>query len=382
MKSGSKTLLTVIITALAVALGFRIFDGIQARTHAEAALVRETDRAAILTVNVIHPSLGARSEELILPGNIQAFTDTPVYARTNGYLKRWYVDIGARVKSGQLMAEIETPEVDQQYRQARAELGTAQANLQLANSTAERWQDLLKTESVSRQETDEKIGDLAAKKAAVDAASANVKRLEETQSFQKIYAPFDGVITARNIDIGSLVTAGSAGPKELYHMAAINEMRVYVQVPQMNSRAAIPGLPADLTLEELPGRKFRGRVARTSESIDPTSRTLLAEVDVDNQAGLLLPGAYVEVHLKLPAPAHSVTVPVNALLFRSEGLTVAAARNGVVALVPITIGHDYGNSLEVTSGLTLDEQLIVNPPDSIVPGQKVQIVAASQGNPQ
>jgi RND family efflux transporter MFP subunit len=370
MKSGSKTILTVILTAVAVALGFRIADGIQARTHAEAALVRETDRAAILSVNVVHPSLGAQSQELILPGNIQAFTDTPVYARTNGYLKRWYVDIGARVKSGQLLAEIETPEVDQQLRQARAELGTAEANLQLSNSTAERWQDLLKTESVSRQETDEKIGDLAAKKALVDAASANVKRLEETQSFQKIYAPFDGVITARSIDIGSLVTAGSAGPKELYHMGAINQMRVYVQVPEMNSRAATPGLPADLTLSELPGRRFHARVVRTSESI------------VENPGSLLLPGAYVEVHLKLPTPAHSVTVPVNALLFRSEGLNVAVARNGVVALVPIAVGHDYGNSLEVTSGLSPSERLIINPPDSIVAGQKVQIVAASQGNPQ
>jgi RND family efflux transporter MFP subunit len=382
MKSGSKTILTVILTAVAVALGFRIADGIQARTHAEAALVRETDRAAILSVNVVHPSLGAQSQELILPGNIQAFTDTPVYARTNGYLKRWYVDIGARVKSGQLLAEIETPEVDQQLRQARAELGTAEANLQLSNSTAERWQDLLKTESVSRQETDEKIGDLAAKKALVDAASANVKRLEETQSFQKIYAPFDGVITARSIDIGSLVTAGSAGPKELYHMGAINQMRVYVQVPEMNSRAATPGLPADLTLSELPGRRFHARVVRTSESIDQSSRTLLAEVDVENPGSLLLPGAYVEVHLKLPTPAHSVTVPVNALLFRSEGLNVAVARNGVVALVPIAVGHDYGNSLEVTSGLSPSERLIINPPDSIVAGQKVQIVAASQGNPQ
>jgi RND family efflux transporter MFP subunit len=209
-----------------------------------------------------------------------------------------------------------------------------------------------------------------------------VKRLEETQSFQKIYAPFDGVITARNVDIGSLVTAGSAGPKELYHMAAINQMRVYVQVPQMNSRAAAPGVAADITLAELPTRNFRGRVTRNSDAIDPGSRTLLAEVDVDNQAGLLLPGAYVEVHLKLPAPTHSVTVPVNTLLFRSEGLTVAAVRNGAVALVPITVGHDYGNSLEVTSGLTPEEQLIVNPPDSVVAGQHVQVVAASQGNPQ
>lgn len=371
---------TLLLAVAAAGVGFAVYSGVQTRLHAEAKLTSETEASSIVTVNVTRPKPGAPADELILPGNIEAFTDTPVYARTNGYLKRWYVDIGDHVKAGQLLAEIETPEIDQQLRQSRAELDTARAALQLAGSTAARWKDLVKTESVSKQETDEKVGDLAAKQATVEAASANVKRLEETQSFQKIYAPFDGVITARNIDIGALINAGSNGAeKELFHMAAIRKMRVYVQVPQVNSRAALPGTPADLTLAELPGRRFHGHVTRTSNAIDMASRTLLAEVDVENRDGLLLPGAYVEVHLKLPAPSHAYTVPVNTILFRSEGLTVAAVRQGRIALLPITVGHDYGDALEVVSGLSPEEQIVLNPPDSILPGQKVNVAAAEPG---
>jgi RND family efflux transporter MFP subunit len=367
----------VLFLLLAGGLGLLIFRGVQQRVRAESTLMRETEDAEVLNVNVVHPKPGAASDELVLPGNIEAFTDTPVYARTDGYLKRWYTDIGAHVKAGQLLAEIETPEIDQQLWQARAQLETAQANLGLAQSTAVRWQSLLKTESVSRQETDEKIGDLAAKKAAVDAAAANVKRLEQMQSFQKIYAPFDGIITARNIDIGSLINAGSNGPgKEMFHMAATYMMRVYVEVPQVKSQVAKPGTPAELTLSEMPGRRFHGRVARTSGAISPSSRTLRAEVDVENPDGTLLPGAFVEVHMNLPAAAHSLTVPVNAMLFRSEGMTVAAVRDNRVALLPVTIGHDYGNELEITSGLSANEQLIVNPPDSIASGQQVRVSGA------
>jgi len=286
-----------------------------------------------------------------------------------------YVDIGAHVRSGQLLAEIETPETDQQLRQARAEMATTQANLKLSQSTAERWQTLRKTESVSQQETDEKLGDLESKNALLQAAAANVSRLEELQAFQKIYAPFDGVITARNIDIGDLINAGSNGPgKELFHMAAIGQMRVYVEVPQMNSRSAMPGTPAELAVPEIPGRRFAARVVRTSDSMDVASRTLKVEVDVDNPQGVLMPGEFVEMHFKLPAPVNSLTVPVNALLFRSEGMSSAAVRDGRVVLLPVTIGHDYGDSLEVTSGLRPDEQIIVNPPDSIANGQKVRVV--------
>ena len=374
-----KALGVLVLLMAAGALGLFIFRGLQERVRAESTLIRETRDATVLNVSVIRPKLGAPADELVLPGNIEAFTDTPVYARTDGYLKRWYTDMGARVKAGELLAEIETPEIDQQLWQARALLATAQANLDLARSTAARWQSLLKTESVSRQETDEKIGDLAAKKAAVDAAAANVKRLEQMQSFQKIYAPFDGIITARNIDIGALINAGSNGPgKELFHMAATHTMRVYVEVPQVKSQVAKAGTAAELTLPELPGRRFHGRVARTSGAISPSSRTLRAEVDVDNPDGTLLPGAFVEVHMKLPAAVHALTVPINATMFRSEGMSVAAVRNGRVALLPVTVGHDYGDELEITSGLKDDEQLIVNPPDSIAAGQPVRVSGAKQ----
>lgn len=376
MKKAFNALLA--LAALA-ALGVSIARGIQDRVSAENNLVLETRNAAIPTVSVIRPRRGAPSDELLLPGTIEAFTDTPVYARTNGYLKRWYVDIGAHVKAGQLLADIETPEIDEQLSQAKAVLATTRANYDLAVSTAARWQTLLKTESVSRQETDEKIGDLAAKKAAVEAGEAGVKRLEKLQSFQKIYAPFDGVIIARNTDIGALINAGSNGPgRELYHLAALGKMRVFVQVPQANSRSATPGAPVDLTLQEFPGRVFRANIARTANAFDVASRTLRVEVDVDNPDGALLPGAYVEVHLKLPQAGHALTIPFNATLFRAEGMSVAAVRNGRVVLLPVTVGHDYGNSLEIVAGLTANEQLIVNPPDSIAAGQQVRVTEAKQ----
>jgi RND family efflux transporter MFP subunit len=377
----ARALMSLLLVAGAGLLGLLVFRGIQGRLHAASALAQRTEERAVASVHVIQPKTGALSGELVLPGNMEAFTDTPVYARTNGYLRRWHVDIGTHVRAGQLLAEIETPEIDQQLRQTRAELATAQANYRLAKSTAERWQALRKSDSVSQQETDEKLGDLESKGALMEAAEANVKRIEETQAFQKVYAPFDGVIIARNIDLGDLINAGSNGPgKELFHMAAVGQMRVYVQVPQMNSRSAAPGTPAELALPEMPGRRFAGRVARTSDSMDVASRTLKVEVDVDNLQGLLMPGEFVEVHLKLPAPVNSLTVPVNALLFRSEGMSAAAVRDGRVAILPVTIGHDYGDSLEVTSGLRPDEQIVVNPPDSIANGQKVRVIAA--GAPQ
>jgi RND family efflux transporter MFP subunit len=370
----ARALLSLLLVAAAGLLGLLVFHGIQVRLHAESTLAQRTEDRAIPSVHVIQPKQGALASELVLPGNTEAFTDTPVYARTNGYLRRWYVDIGTHVRAGQLLAEIETPEIDQQLRQARAELATAQANNKLSKSTAERWQTLRTTDSVSQQETDEKLGDLESKVALVEAAGANVKRLEELQAFQKIYAPFDGVITARNIDIGDLINSGSNGPgRELFHMAAVHQMRVYVQVPQMNSRSATVGTPAELAIPEMPGRRFAGRVARTSDSMDLASRTLKVEVDVDNPQGLLMSGEFVEVHLKLPAPVNSFTVPVNALLFRSEGMSAAAVRDGRVVLLPVTIGHDYGDSLEVTSGLRPDDQIVVNPPDSLANGQKVRL---------
>jgi RND family efflux transporter MFP subunit len=373
LKLGIKSVLVILIAAIAV--GAMIRAGIAGRVASASTLARETKEAAIQAVSVVHPALSAPTEEVVLPGDMQAFTDSPIYARTNGYLKRWYADIGSRVKAGDLLAEIETPEVDQQLQQARAELDTAQANYKLAQSTATRWQGLLKSESVSQQETDEKIGDMNAKKALVESAASNVRRLESLQSYEKVYAPFAGVITARSTDVGALITAGSGtGGKELFHLAETGKLRVFVSIPEVYRQAAAAGTRASLTLTEFPGRTFAGTVARNSNSIDAASRTLLVEVDVDNPDGALLPGAYVSVHLKLPRNSgRAVTIPVNTMLFRSEGLRVAAVRNGRAELLPISVGRDFGNEVEVVSGLSPAEQVIVNPPDSIVSGEQVRV---------
>ena len=373
------------LAAVAIALGVVIYAGIRARTAAEANLKRATAQAAIPTVDVVYPKGGAPTLEIVLPGDMQAFTYAPIYARTSGYLKRWYVDIGAHVKQGQLLAEIESPEVDQQLDQARADLKTAQANLATAKITADRWQSLLKTNSVSQQETDQFVGNYRALQATVEANAANVRRLEELQSFEKIDVPFDGVLTARRTDIGALINAGASGPaQELFRLAAIDTLRVFVAVPQVYAPAVRPGATATLTLDEFPGQSFSGVIARDSNSIDPASRTLLVEVDVDNRDGRLLPGAYVLVHLTLPKEIRSVTVPANTLLFRAEGLRVGVVRNGRVELVPITIGRDYGNTVEVVSGLQPTDQVIANPADSLISGTPVRVNAQqnNQSNPQ
>jgi RND family efflux transporter MFP subunit len=364
----------ILLLLFAVALGVVIYLGITSRAKADTALRRDTGKTAISTVSVIHPEVDSPLDEIVLPGNTQAYTDTPIYARTSGYLKRWYFDIGAHVKAGQLLADIETPEVDQQLAQAKAQLATSQANFELAKSTAARWQDLLKSDSVSKQETDEKLGDLNAKKATVDSADSNVRRLQEILGFQKIYAPFSGVITARNVDTGSLIDAGANSPgRELFHLAAINVLRVYVSVPEAYSRAARTGATAALTLDEFPGRVFHGKLVRNANSIDMNARTLLVEVDVANPTGELLPGSYVQVHLKLPSAVRSVTIPSNALLFRQEGTRVAVVREGRAQLVPIQIGRDYGNTVEVVSGLKANEPVILNPADSILSGTPVHV---------
>ncbi len=353
-----------------------VISGILPRINARAALEKETAEMAIPTVSVITPKRGAPTQEVVLPANVQAYIDSPIYARTNGYLKRWYTDIGARVKAGQLIAEIETPEVDQQLRQSKADLATAEANLNLSQITASRYQDLLKTDSVSKQDTDNATGDLAAKQATVQSSQANVRRLEELQAFEKIYAPFDGVITARNTDIGALIDSGSSGGTrtELFHIAQPDKLRVYVSVPQVYSQAMKPGLSADLVLSEFPGRVFPGTLVRTAEAIDQSTRTLLVEIRVNNPTGTLFSGAYAEVHLKLPTATSAFILPVNTLLFRSEGLRVAAVTDGRHAeLKPITLGHDFGSEVEVVAGLTGDESIIANPPDSLVSGEEVRI---------
>ena len=359
--------------SIIVFVGLIIYYGIHSRASAESRLQLTTEQASIPSVSVIHPQLGARTQEIVLPGNTQAFIDSPIYARTNGYLKRWYVDIGARVKKGELLAEIETPELDQQLRQARAQLATAEANLNLSQITAERNQNLLKTHSISTQERDNAVNSYAANKATVQSNEANVARLEQLQSFEKIYAPFDGVITARNTDVGALIDAGASTPKELFHIAAINELRVYVSIPETYSRLAHPGTLADLTLDEYPGQTFHGTLVRNSNSIDYSSRTLLAEVDVHNPNSELMPGSYVQVHFKLAGNASSIVVPSNALLFRKEGLQAAVVRNGKAELVGVTPGHDYGSAVEILSGVQVTDAVILNPSDSLVSGTPVRI---------
>jgi RND family efflux transporter MFP subunit len=347
------------------------------RIQARSSLRKETQELAVASVAVVQPKASSGGQELVLPANVQAFVDAPIYARINGYLKRWYVDMGAHVKEGQLLAEIDTPEVNQQLRQAHADLATAEANMHLSQITAERYRDLLKSDSVSRQEADNAAGDYAAKQAIVQSAQANVKRLQETQSFQKIYAPFSGVISARNTDVGALIDAGSSGGTrtELFHLVQPDKLRVYVNIPEAFAPAAKPGLSADLVLSEYPGKSFEGKLVRTADAIDRTTRTLPVEIDVDNPTGVLLSGAYAEVHLKLPGPASSLIVPVNVLLFRSEGLRAAVVRDGQHAeLVPLTIGRDYGSEVEVLSGLKPDDNVIINPPDSLVSGQAVRVV--------
>ena len=371
---GSWVALLVVVIALG-ALGVVIHRGIETRRKADAALVQSAAEAAIITVAVVHPTTDAPADELILPGTAQAFTDSPIYARASGYLRRWHVDIGAKVTQGQLLAEIETPELHQQLRQARANLDTAQANLELARTTAARWQTLLKTESVSQQETDEKVGDHNAKIATVEAHAANVRRLEDLLGFQKVYAPFDGVITRRNTDIGALIDAGANAPsRELFRLAAIHQLRVFVSVPQVYAQTARPGTAATITLDEMPGKVFKGTLARTANAIDPSARTLLVEVDVANPDGELLPGAYLVVHLRVGRAIKAVTIPASTLLFRAEGLRVGVVKNGQAQLVPVKIGRDYGRSVEIVSGLSPADAVILDPPDSLVSGTPVRLL--------
>src|SRR6202795_2382202 len=369
-----------LITAIAlIVVAGLLASGILSRVRARTKLKAVTNQVALTAVSVVSPKQTAPAEEIILPGNVQPFITSPVYARTNGYLKKWYFDIGAHVKKGQLLAVIETPEVDQQLQQARSNLLTAQANLELATITKTRYQGLLKTHAVAQQDADNAVGTYNANKAIVQADQAAVDQYAALVSFEKIYAPFDGVVTARNTDIGDLINSGSsAGVKtDLFHIAQPEKLRVYVNVPEEYSQGIRVGMTADLNLTEFPGRKFQGKLVRTSEDINLTTRTLLIEIEVDNPTGTLLSGSYAEVHLKIPGQASTLLLPVNALLFRSEGLRAGVVKDGKVVLTAVTPGHDFGSQIEIVSGLKPDDQVIINPPDSIVSGQQVQIVQAT-----
>lgn len=371
----------VVVVVVSVALLSAIAYGIHLRAVSEKRLTIATLGAAIPTVNVVHPTAGAEDGDLALPGNVEAFIDTPIYARTNGYLKAWYFDIGAHVRKGQLLAVIETPEVDQQLDQSRAELERTEADAQLAGVTSNRWQALLAKHAVSQQEADQARSNYIAAQAAVDASEANVRRLQQLQSYERVVAPFDGVITQRNTDVGDLIDAGSGSnnPRQLFHLDAINRLRVYVSVPEVDADAIHDGDTATLTQDSDPSEKIRGIIVRNSDAVNESTRTLNVEVDVDNSKGLLLPGAYVFVHFHLPPMANTVTIPSNTLLFRSDGLRVGVVRHDRVQLVPITIGRDFGSSVEVTSGLTAADEVIVNPSDSLASGASVYPRLATAG---
>jgi RND family efflux transporter MFP subunit len=369
----------VLIAGVILLVLFGVFTLLQRKSQYQA-LARETDALAVPTVAVIHPSVMSDQENMALPGTLQAYVESPIYARTNGYLKKWYFDIGSRVQKGQLLADIDAPEIDQQLSQARAELGTSQANANLSEITANRYEGLLKSDSVSKQEVDNAAGDFAAKKAMVRSSEANVRRLQDLESFKHIYAPFSGVITKRNVDTGTLVNAGNGGTaQQLFFLAQTDPIRVFVTVPENYSSLIHPGLGAYLELTQFPGEKFQGQVARTAHALDAATRTLLTEVDVPNKDGRLLPGGFAEVHLQSKITGQRLQVPVNALLFRAEGLrAVVVDANHKIHLQPLTIGRDFGTSLEVLNGLKAQDWIVLNPADSLDEGEEVRVKQVAQ----
>ena len=367
---------SIILVVVAVIL----ILGIRSRINVEARLRTVTQQLAVPSVSVVLPKQTAPSHDIILPGNIQPFISSPIYARTDGYLKQWYFDIGAHVKKGELLAVIQTPEVDEQLAQARSNLATAQANLELAQITRDRYQGLLGKHAVAQQDVDNAVGSYSANKAIVDSDMANVRHYEALVSFEKVYAPFDGVIIARNTDIGDLINSGSntAPRTDLFDIVQPGTLRVYVNVPEEYSRGVKPGeTGADIVLAEFPGQKFPGQLVRTANAINATTRTLLAEIDLPNPKGTLLSGSYAEVHLKIPAQTSTFLLPVNTLIFRSDALQVGVVRNGKVAITDVIPGHDFGAEIEIVGGLNPNDQVVVNPPDSLVSGQQVKIVNAA-----
>jgi RND family efflux transporter MFP subunit len=378
MRSKGPVLGASVLLLLAIAAAY---EGISTRAKVLSAVTKETQDRAVPTVAVTQPERGMPQEEIVLPGTMQAFTDAPIFARTNGYLRKWYADIGTHVRAGQLLAEIDAPEVEQQLQQAKADQATAEANERLAQTTATRYRDLIKSESVAQQDLDNANGNLEARQAAVESARANVKRLEQLRGFTRIEAPFAGVITARNTDIGALIDSGS-NAHELFHVADTHRLRVFVNVPEVYSRSARPGITTDLTLKEFPARRFTGTLARTAQAIDVASRTLLTEIDVDNAKGDLLPGSYCEAHLKLPQATPTLKLPASALIFKTDELQAAvvdAAHR--VTLKTVVIGRDFGNTVEIVSGLDEHDSVIVNPPDSLASGQIVRVVSSGDARP-
>jgi RND family efflux transporter MFP subunit len=405
--AGNRLLKWIFVLALAVLVATIVNRGINSRIKAASIVKQETLNLAIPAVSVMHPRLGDSKQDLVLPGNLESFTSAPIYARTSGYLKKWYFDIGARVKAGQVLAEIEAPELDQQLRQAKANLQQAQATLEqaLANRqqskaneefakvSADRWKELAKQGVFSSQDNDQKQSQyqalvantealdkaIGAARSNIAAQEANISLIEQLLDYRIVKAPFDGVITARNTDIGALINAGNGGAaQELFRVSAPDRLRVFVSVPEVSSRAAVPGVPAELVLAEYPGRRFHGKLVRTADAMDAATRTLLTEIDVDNSSGELRPGSYAEVHLALPG-SRALIIPVSSVLFRSEGLRVGVLHAGkagqsTVEMVPVTVGKDFGNEVEITSGITDRDQIIESPADSITSGAVVRVI--------
>jgi len=371
---GVKRFLWILMIVAVILAIWGVFSRVRGRDN----VGKETAEDAIAVVMVAKPSPSPATDELVLPGDVSAFIEAPIYARTSGYLKAWYTDIGTPVKKGQLLAQIETPEIDAQLRQSRSELETAQANARIAQITNVRWKGLLEHNAVSPQDADTRAATAQATKATADSAQANVKRLEELESFKRVVAPFDGVVTARNTDVGALINAGQSAGSQLFRVADTARLRVYVQVPEQFAPQTQPGVEAQLLFHEHPGTFYPAKVSRTSQALDPNLRTLQVELLVDNGKGELFPGAYAEVHFKLPGNASTLRVPATALVFRSAGLQVATVQPGDhVKLQSVAQGRDFGTSVEVLRGLSADDVIIVNPPDSIADGEQVRV-----GKPQ
>ena len=372
-----RLLAVVLIALLILAVGVAVF-GVMARQSSDAKLKTWTQAQAVPTVNVIKPQRGTKDQQIVLPGDVEAFYEAPIYARVNGYLKMWYQDIGARVKAGQLLADIDTPELDQQLAQAKSDMASAEARASLATLTAKRWKSLLSSEAVSQQTSDEKAGDALAQKSLVAAAQANVDRLDALESFKRIVAPFDGVVTARRTDIGDLINAGHSAGSALFKVADIHEMRIYVRVPQAYAADLHPGMTATLKLPQYPDRTFVAKLATTSNAISKESRTVLVELMADNQDGKLWPGTFAEVHFELPPDPEVFRLPTSSLIFREHGLEVATVGpDGKAVMKPITIGRDLGTEVEVTAGLEPDDRVINSPSDSLAPGDQVKVATAS-----
>jgi RND family efflux transporter MFP subunit len=371
--------ITVVVVLVLVLVALAVF-GILPRQHAMAALATRTDEQAAPSVIAIAPKQGNPIQELILPGNVTSYTDAPIFARTSGYLTHWYYDIGAKVKQGALLAEIASPEVDQQLSQAQADLTTAEANANNAHIQADRYKGLVSSNSVSQQDTDTFVNQASSTAAQVKSAQANVQRLKELTSFEKVYAPFDGVITARRVDIGQLIDAGAgqSSTAELFHMQAVNTLRVYTNLPGVFSASVHKAETIDLTFAEHPAQVFQGKLVRTADAIDPVSRTLLVEVDVDNRKGDLLAGTLAQVHFKVNPVGNVFVLPVSALIFRSEGLRVGIVTGDTAHLVPVTIGQDDGRTVQIVTGLDKNSQVIQDPPDSLIDGEKVHVLTPEE----